>query len=606
MTLPLFSDIANHVWQSTLFLAGVWGLARLLRRNSAQARFRIWFAASLKFLVPFAPLIAVGRAIGWPSPTSMPQPVLSTALNTLHQPFMPPPMIALDTPAIPAALSAPGWPGVIATIWLTGCVVVLGVWAARWFRVAAIVRVSRPLSDADLIVRLRRAEAAIGLRRPLRAVVSEAEIEPGVFGIARPVLVWPRDLGSHLQGDQIDGVLVHELAHVRRYDNLTAALHLAVETLFWFYPPVWWLERQLMCERELACDQAAMTAGSDPKSYAEGILRTCEFYSESPLACLSGVTGSDLKKRIAAIVRGHDGEAVGFTRRAIIAAAAVAAIALPIMLGVLQAPMLLAQAPAVAPVSSFEVASVKRNTSGEERASFGSRGSQLVVTNNTLFNIIRNAWGIQGNQILGGPDWVRSDSVRFDITAKVPDGTRPDQMLLMMQALLADRFRLKVHRETKEVPIFALVMARQDRKLGPQIMPAAFDCDALRAAFARGERPTLPPPNGDRPVCGARTAPGRFLVGGYPIADFARNLSGFVGGRPVVDRTGLTGIYDLELTWTPDVRPTRPNGEPPPGSDPNGPTVFTAIQEQLGLKLEAITGPVEVLVIDSADRPTPD
>src|SRR5262249_13071715 len=162
---------------------------------------------------------------------------------------------------------------------------------------------------------LRRAEAAIGLRRPLRAVVSEAAIEPGVFGVMRPVLLWPHDLGSHLQGAQIDGVLVHELAHVSRYDNLTGALHLVFETIFWFFPPVWWLERRLICERELACDQAAMAAGSDPRSYAEGILRTCELYVESPLACVSGVTGSDLKTRIAAIVRGHADEALGFTRR---------------------------------------------------------------------------------------------------------------------------------------------------------------------------------------------------------------------------------------------------------------------------------------------------
>jgi uncharacterized protein (TIGR03435 family) len=179
-------------------------------------------------------------------------------------------------------------------------------------------------------------------------------------------------------------------------------------------------------------------------------------------------------------------------------------------------------------------------------------------------------------------------------------------MLLMMQALLAERFKLVVHRETREVSIDALVMARADRRLGPNLTPAAFDCDALRAAFARGERPTPPPPNGDRPVCGARTVPGRFLVGGYPIADFARNLSGFVGGRPIVDRTGLTGLYDLELTWTPDTPPAGRDGAPPPGFDPNGPSLFTAVQEQLGLRLEATTGPVEVLVIDSANRPTPD
>jgi bla regulator protein blaR1 len=606
MTMTMLADLGNHVWQSTLVLSGACALAWLLRHNSAHARFRIWLVASLKFLVPFAPLVAVGRAIGWPSTTSMPQQTLSAALNTLNEPFVLPLTIATDL-AAPSASTSPtlGWPDILGAIWLTGCAILLAVWTIRWLRVAAIVRASRPAAGLDVVTRLRRAEAVMGIRRPLRVVVSSAAIEPGVFGIVRPVLIWPRALTTQLRGDQLDGVLLHELAHVQRHDNLTAALHLVVETIFWFLPPVWWLERQLLRERELACDQAAISAGGDPRSYAEGILRTCELYAESPLACVSGVTGSDLKKRIAAIVRGPSPVALGFGRRAVIAAAAVVAIALPVSLGVLRAPLLLAQAPA-ASLPAFEAASVKRNTSGDQRASFGPRGSQLVVVNNTLFNIIRNAWGIQANQIVGGPDWVSSEGERFDITAKAPDGTRPDQMLLMMQALVAERFKVKVHRETRDVPVFALTMARPDRKLGPQMTPAAFDCNALRAAIARGERPTPPAPIGDRPVCGARTVPGRFLIGGYPVADIARNLSNWVGGRPVIDRTGLDGIYDLELTWTPEAPPLGRDGAPPPQFDPNGPSLFTAVQEQLGLKLEATVGPVEVLVIDSADRPTPD
>ena len=115
-------------------------------------------------------------------------------------------------------------------------------------------------------------------------------------------------------------------------------------------------------------------------------------------------------------------------------------------------------------------------------------------------------------------------------------------------ALLADRFKLKVHRETRELPVYALVMARPDRTLGPKLAPASLDCDAFRAAAARGENPTPPPPNGDYFICGIKQAPGRFLASGQPIADIARMLSVYVGGRPLIDRTGLTGMYDLELT----------------------------------------------------------
>ena len=606
MTLTLLSGVANHLWQSTLVLGVACGLAWLLRRNTARARFGIWLGASLKFLMPFAPLIAVGRAIGWPSSTTMPQSTLSAALNTVHQPFVTPQTITSGVPVTSlTALPIPDWSFAFAAIWLTGSIVFFAVWTMRWLSVAAIVRGSAPLTDSDVTARLRRAEAASGIRHPLRAVVSDAAIEPGVFGIVRPVLVWPRDLGAHLTGEQIDGVLIHELAHVRRHDNLTAALHLAVEAIFWFFPPVWWLERQLIRERELACDHATMTAGSDPHAYAEGIIRTCRVYAESPLTCVSGVTGSDLKKRVAAIVRGHTSEALGLRRRAIIAAAVVAAVAMPVTLGVLQAPMLLAQTQGAGPLPSFEAASIKRNTSGEAGGPYLQiEGSQLVVVNNNLFTIIRTSWNIQPNQILGGPDWVRSDSERFDITAKIPDGTKRDQVRPMAQALLAERFKLKVHRETRELPVFALVVARSDRTLGPQLAVSAFDCKAWSAAMRRGEKVAPPPPNGDKFVCGSKTAPGRILAGGIQIADLAAVLSNFVGGRPVVDRTGLTADYEFDLRWTPEALPG-PSAESFVRVDPDGPSLFTAVQEQLGLKLEATTGPVEVLVIDSAERPTP-
>ena len=250
------------------------------------------------------------------------------------------------------------------------------------------------------------------------------------------------------------------------------------------------------------------------------------------------------------------------------------------------------------------MASIKPNKSGEAGASSAVRGSQLYVVNDTLFNVIRNAYGVQSNQILGGPDWIRATNERFDITAKAPDGTKPDQLLLMTHRLLADRFGLRLHKETREVPMFALVMARADRRLGPQMKRAAFDCTALRAALARGEKPALPPET-ERPVCGAQTRPGHTRIGGYPMSDIARTLSSFVGGRPVVDRTGLAGIYDLELSWTPEQLPVTPGGQSLPPIDADRPSLFTAVQEQLGLKLEATTGPVEVLVIDGAERPTP-
>jgi uncharacterized protein (TIGR03435 family) len=170
-------------------------------------------------------------------------------------------------------------------------------------------------------------------------------------------------------------------------------------------------------------------------------------------------------------------------------------------------------------------------------------------------------------------------------------------MQLMARALLADRFKLKTHLETRDVPIYGLVVERPDGKLGAKISPMTFDCKSWLAARNRGERVAPPPSNSDGPGCGLQSSVGS-IRGRAQIADLALVLSFLnVLGRPVVDRSGLTADYEFELRWTPDgARQV----------DPDLPTLFTAVREQLGLKLEATTGPIEVLVIDSAERPAPD
>jgi uncharacterized protein (TIGR03435 family) len=205
----------------------------------------------------------------------------------------------------------------------------------------------------------------------------------------------------------------------------------------------------------------------------------------------------------------------------------------------------------------------------------------------------------------------------FDIVAKaenddVDDAPRaetsgePTRLQLMLQALLAERFKLETHYETKEMPIYALVPARADGKLGPQLQRSETDCAAIMAA-ARG-RGAVPPPGppqpGDRMPCGMRIGPGILTAGSSTMAQFANSLSMFVG-RIVEDHTGFTGNFDFNLTWTPDQMPQRPPGAPElPPIDPNGPSIFTAVQEQLGLKLDSQKGPVRVLVIDRAEHPT--
>jgi uncharacterized protein (TIGR03435 family) len=267
-----------------------------------------------------------------------------------------------------------------------------------------------------------------------------------------------------------------------------------------------------------------------------------------------------------------------------------------IAVGVTVAPLAAQVVKSDGPKPQFEVATVRPNKSGESGASLGPRpGGRLNGTNQTIRNLIRNAFNLQPYQMIGGPDWMDSD--RFDIVAKAADadldekGMMPyPQFMLRLQALLEDRFQMATHWETRELPVYALVLATPG-KLGPKLQAHTGDCDR-----ARGGPP--PAPSSETAFCGTRanmTPTGGKLTGmGIRMETFARNLSGGTG-RYVIDKTGLNGSFDLDLEFIPDQSP-----------DTTGPSLFTAMQEQLGLKLEATRGPVEVLVVDHIERPTPD
>jgi uncharacterized protein (TIGR03435 family) len=248
------------------------------------------------------------------------------------------------------------------------------------------------------------------------------------------------------------------------------------------------------------------------------------------------------------------------------------------------------------PKPQFEVASVRPNKSGEAGASLGPRpGGRLIGTNQTVRNLIRNAFNVQPFQLIGGPDWIDSD--RFDINAKSAEtdldekGMLPyPQFMLRLQALLEDRFEMVTHWETRELPVYALVLATRGR-LGPKLKEHAGDCDRARG----GGPPVSGSPTAN---CGTRTnvtpTSGKITGTGIRMETFARNLSGG-SGRYIVDKTGLMGSFDLELEFTPDQSP-----------DTTGPSLFTAMQEQLGLKLDSQRAPVEVVVIEKLERPSPD
>lgn len=275
---------------------------------------------------------------------------------------------------------------------------------------------------------------------------------------------------------------------------------------------------------------------------------------------------------------------------------------------------------------AFEVASIKRNKSGDGFITMGMQpGGRLTMINVPVRQLIVRAYQVQPYQVLGGPSWITSD--RFDITAKAPGDASPQQMNAMLETLLADRFKLKVRRETRQSDVYRLVKARADGRLGDALKPAAVECNTGRGragAPGPGSNAAPPPgpaiarlggpagPGGMPAPCRFLIAPGRFEAMGQSISAFASTIATQLG-RPVIDETGLPGGYDFTLTFMPDPGGRgMPPGPPPPGApelppiDPNAPALPTALQEQLGLRLESAKGPVAMIVIDSIDQPTED
>jgi uncharacterized protein (TIGR03435 family) len=260
---------------------------------------------------------------------------------------------------------------------------------------------------------------------------------------------------------------------------------------------------------------------------------------------------------------------------------------------------------------AFAVATIKKNTSGDGAQSMRLQpGGRIVASNQPLRRLIVFAYGLQPQQLAGGPAWIDAD--RFDIVAQAegnlsptPPGSPPGPAQLMMQHLLAERFGLVVHTEPRETPVYVLTLARGDRRLGPTIRPADRDCLALMTTAPGGVPVAAPRLPDGRPACGARgDASGRVMAGGIDMKTLAQNLSGQVD-RLVVDRTGLSGAYDFDLEFAPET--SGRGGAPAPDSATavtDRPSLFTALEEQLGLKLQPARAPIDVVVIDGVTPPT--
>jgi len=680
--------IANHLWQSTAVTGIAWLLTLCLRNNHARMRYWVWMIASVKYLIPFSLLVTAGESLRSAFATPIQRPALASVIEQITLPF---PQTASTgavpytgaAPVSPVAASMPGnlLPSILLVVWLCGLLFVVFSWVRGWLQVRASIHSSSRMT----------------LLAGVPVLSSPLSTEPGIFGIFRPVLLLPERINNRLTPAQLDAIIAHEMSHVSRRDNLTAAIHMVVQAIFWFHPVVWWIKARLLEEREQACDEIVLQSGNDADVYAESILIVCKICLESPLACVAGVAGSDLKRRIVRIMTERVARNLDLSRKLLLVLAAIVALTVPVVSGLAHisnanaqssagnpAPDItgtwqgtlhtgldlrgvlkisradrgysaifyaIDQSPNPFPVTrieldgssvkiafadfgavfegklspdgnsmagtltqqtfshpitfsrstpqtawkippqeepmaagsdpSFVTATIKPSKPEDPSRGFALQSGHLAIANITLSDLVSLAYAINPKQIASAPAWVSTD--RFDIAAQFNEKGQPSESQLrsMMQKLLAQRFKLNLHRDTRELSVYALSKTGSGQRLTPSTadpkQPASLhlqDLDKLKVS------------NGN-------------------MQDLANVMQYRVLDRPVLDRTAIEGRYDFTLNWTPDQSQFPRLGVTIPQSTgaTAPPLLSIAIQEQIGLKLEATRAPIEALVVDHVEKP---
>ena len=451
--------LLNHLWQSTAVAIVAWMLTLALRNNSARVRHSIWLVASIKFLLPFQVLAFVGTR--WSRPVSSSNTHLYTIVEEFTRPIRQAPIdpVQAVSSGSPAHLLSLVW-AFVGAVWLCGFIVLLLKWTAGWNIASGMARAAKPVKSGREFDALANTQSSAGLQRPIPLLLSSGGMEPGIFGIVRPVLLWPTGLSDKLSDMQVEAIMAHEVEHVRRRDNLTSAIHSFVEAIFWFHPLVRWMSTRLTEERERACDERVLEQNSRPEAYAESILKVCSFCMEPATACVSGVSGADLKQRILRIMTRPSGTALGMGRKCLLFGVALFTVAAPVGFGVLHGQSgSISSGPsqasaATTDIPKFDVATIKPSTEEDGRVRMMMIPDGISLRGVPPGMLIQSGFGVERDRIVGAPDWVRSK--RFDIEAKVApddaaklDKLNVEQRRAMILPLLEERFGLKYNHEIR-------------------------------------------------------------------------------------------------------------------------------------------------------------
>jgi len=619
----LLSLMANHLWQSSVFATVVALLTLVLRSNQARTRYWLWVAASMKFLIPFALLASLSSHLPWNI-----HPVANAAtpslvlLQEFGQPFAMPEIIQAVHQTTPAtAAVTPIWPTSAVVVWLVGAIGILGWSLRRWRNIQILARQATPLSEGRAIDAMRRLQNVRWLFRPIPVFTSGSSLEPGLFGVFRPVLLFPAGMVDRLDDLQMEAVIAHELSHARRHDNLWAMTHMLVEAAFWFHPFVWLLGSRLVEERERACDEDVMSQGCEPEVYARAMVRICEFCLAWPVKCVSGITGSSLKKRIEAIMLNRAVLRLNLAKKALLIAVGIASVSVALVFGSIRPQN-------TAAVLKFEVVSIKpaptdvpqgdpryviglacRGVDGIRRSQSGTTGDRAVNAPQgrcvgqrmLLSQLIQFAYDTSDRVTSVTPDAVRTVAgLTFQVegSAENPSTATSDELRRMLQQMLADQFKLQFHRETKDTDGYELVVDKGGARL-KEAKPTGKD-----------DNPDLKPVTVQAPPDLPTWEPGWNVFKGIAsMKVIAQTLNPFVIAptgappRPLVDRTGLLGTYDVTLIFPRGIG----NQATPELLEQNLDLRRSMGEKQLkqfGLRVQPAKVPLESIVIDHAEKPT--
>ena len=457
--------LLHFLWQGAL-LAAIFGLANALTRSS-QSRLRYAIGCFLMLLMPVVFMATVLSIDLFPERPSPPQravvpepktaPANSVSVTRLPETPLPP---QIETPAQTVPQEHAFFqkidilPGGVVCVWLIGFLALSMYTAAGWMRTQLLRRRGIEPVDSKWLETLDDLMSRLQVSGPVRLYASSIAQVPAVIGWLRPYILLPITAITGLSEPQLRAVLAHELAHVRRHDYLVNLLQNAVETLFFYHPAVWWVSRRIREERENCCDDLAVAVCGDVMVYA-GALADLEELRENISEPALAATGGNLLARIRRLL-GIAEEKDRIPRS--FGAAMVAALVVSVVIGF--GTKMHAQSETG---PRFEVVDVHRSAPGSvrkytESVKYIDRGSVLGgrydLRRRTILELIQAAYNIEPQRIFSGPKWL--DLAQFDMVAKASPSTPPETLRLMLQAVLADRFKLVLHKDTKPLPAFVL------------------------------------------------------------------------------------------------------------------------------------------------------